>query len=146
MRRYSEKRKASIHHNNIYIIAIQRKRVQLTCFISVIAENKPHAYHNTHLHTNESGHDSCSQFPRSPLGIPGNMPPFLRRTDESAKASSTNNELPLFKRINQERAYEQFLHYRSMLPLFTMQPCYDEVPRYRKNCSLWRGLRSKTPL
>ena len=69
------------------------------------------------------------------------MPPFLRRTDESAKASSTNNELPLFKRINQERAYEQLLHYRSMLPLFTLQPCYNEVPRYRKNCSLWRGLR-----
>ena len=28
-----------------------QKRVQLTCVISVIAENKPHAHHKTHLDT-----------------------------------------------------------------------------------------------
>ena len=27
------------------------KRVQLTCVISVIAENKPHVHHKTHLRT-----------------------------------------------------------------------------------------------
>ena len=33
-----------------YIIARQRKRGQLTCVISVIAENKPLDHHETHLH------------------------------------------------------------------------------------------------
>ena len=34
-----------------YIIAKQLKHDQLTCVISVIAENKPHANHETHLRT-----------------------------------------------------------------------------------------------
>ena len=39
----TRKSRASIRGN--YVIA------KLTCVISVIAENKPHAYHKTHLHT-----------------------------------------------------------------------------------------------
>ena len=39
----ARKSRASIRGN--YVIA------KLTCVISVIAENKPHAYHKTHLHT-----------------------------------------------------------------------------------------------
>ena len=33
------------------IITSLPKRVQLTCVISVIAENKPHVHHKTYLHT-----------------------------------------------------------------------------------------------
>ena len=34
-----------------YIIAKQRKRDQPICVVSVIAENKPHAHYEIHLHT-----------------------------------------------------------------------------------------------
>ena len=33
-----------------YVIAKRRKRIQLARVISVIAENKSHAYHKIHLH------------------------------------------------------------------------------------------------
>ena len=48
-----------------YIIA------QLTCVNSVIAENIPHARHETHLHTVKRRHDSYPQFSWSSLGRRG---------------------------------------------------------------------------
>ena len=64
---------------------------------------------------NESLHDSYPQFPRSPLGTPGNMPPFSRRTDEkntlaflvspSAKANSINEILVLVRNFIRVSCY-----------------------------------------
>ena len=51
------------------------KRVQLTCVISVIAENKRHA--QDLFAYIKSRHGSYTQFPWSPLGTPG-TPLFAR--------------------------------------------------------------------
>ena len=74
-----------------YIIA---KRL---CVISVIAENIPHAHHETILIAySESRHDSYPQFPRSSLGTRGLQTRSHRQKkntafleSRSAKASST---------------------------------------------------------
>ena len=76
-----------------------QKRVQRPCLISAIAENKPHARHDSFGY-NESRHDSYPQFPRSPPVTLGPWRPFgedrqKRKTpalleSRSAKASSTD--------------------------------------------------------
>ena len=68
-----------------------QKRVQLTCIISVITENKPHAHHKTHLHTTKV----------ITILIPSFQEPYLGKTNEKkkpaflqsrfAKACLTNN-------------------------------------------------------
>ena len=69
----------------------QRKRVQLTCLISVI-ENKPHAHHaQGSFAYKERRHDFYPQFARSPLGTPESMPPFSRRIDENQRLAFRTN-------------------------------------------------------
>ena len=77
------------------------KRDQLTCVISVIAENKRHACHEIHLHTMRAVAIRI-RFSRSPLGTLRSIVSELVPTDKeknetpaflesrSAKASSTN--------------------------------------------------------
>ena len=72
------------------------KRVQLTCVISVIAENKRYA--QDLFAYIKSRHGSYTQFPWSPLGTPG-TPLFARDQQKKrrlhfwslTKGSSTNN-------------------------------------------------------
>ena len=55
---------------------------------SIIAENKPHAHHEPHLHTMKVVKDSYFQFPLSPLGTPGTTTDVVLCTKHEGKKTA----------------------------------------------------------